>query len=90
MHVREYLVVVRPCRTGEEDWLIGGARVESRQEQSTEVDGTGARDGLKAGRLDVVSPIAEMRLGKLLHPLLFDRGAVSAQYDLLSSPGEIC
>ena len=49
--VAEDLVVVGPRRAGEEDGLLRRARVEAREEEAAEVEGTGAGDGLEAAYL---------------------------------------
>lgn len=46
-NIGEDLVVVGPCWVGQENGLV--ALVEFGEEQSTQVDGTGARDGLNGG-----------------------------------------
>lgn len=53
--VREDLVVVGPCWGGEVDGLIVGTEVEFGEEETAEVDGAGAGDGLEGGDLGVVS-----------------------------------
>lgn len=53
--VGEDLVVVGPCWGGEVDGLIIGTLEEFGEEEGAEVDGAGARDGLKAGDLRVMS-----------------------------------
>lgn len=49
--VGEDLVVVGPGWVGEVDGLVVGARVEPGEEEGSEVDGTGAGDGLETGDL---------------------------------------
>lgn len=50
--VGEDLVVVGPCWGGEVDGLVGRAGIEAGEEESTEVDGAGAGDSLKACDLE--------------------------------------
>lgn len=54
--VGEDLVVIGPCWGGEVDGLVVGAHVEFGEEETAEVDGTGARDGLEAGDLVACQP----------------------------------
>ena len=44
--------MVRPCRGGEVNGLIGTSWIEFRKEQRTEMDGSCAGDGLKADDLE--------------------------------------
>jgi len=48
MDIREDLVVVRPCRGGEVDWLIGTSWVEFGKKKGTKMNGSSAGNGLKA------------------------------------------
>ena len=43
--------MIRPCGVGEVDGLGGGAGIEFREEESTEMDGAGAGDSLQAADL---------------------------------------
>ncbi len=52
--VGEDLVVVGPGRGGEVDGLVVGADVEFGEEETAEVDGAGAGDGLEGGDLEDV------------------------------------
>lgn len=48
VYVGEDLVVVGPCRVGEVDCLVLRAGEEFGEEESSEMEGAGARDGLES------------------------------------------
>lgn len=56
-------MVVRPCGGGDVDGLVGGAGEEFVEEESAEVDGAGAGDGLEGCYLGDVRRVENTRRG---------------------------